>query len=64
MTLNWRKSSHSGGGGGSGNGGDCVEVAYGPTGPLVRDSKTGDTGRMLHAAPTAFDALLHTIKRG
>ncbi|RZS37699.1 uncharacterized protein DUF397 [Herbihabitans rhizosphaerae] len=39
MTLNWRKSSHSGGVGGNGNGGDCIEVAYGPTGPLMRDSK-------------------------
>lgn len=63
MALTWRKSSRSGGGSGNGGGGDCVEVAFGPAGPLVRDSKTGDDGRVLHTSPTAFDALLGTLKR-
>jgi uncharacterized protein DUF397 len=57
MALNWRKSSHSGGGGG-----DCVEVAFDTTGPLLRDSKTGDHGRTLQASPTAFAALVDTLK--
>lgn len=62
MTLIWRKSSQSGGGSGNGNGGDCVEVAFGPRGPLLRDSKTGQHGRPLQTSPTAFAALLTTIK--
>ena len=63
MTLIWRKSSRSGGGGGNGGGGDCVEVAFGPSGPLMRDSKTGDRGRVLAASPAAFDAFLGAVKR-
>jgi len=63
MTLIWRKSSRSGGGGGDGNTGDCVEVAFDPNGPLMRDSKTGDHGRVLHASPSAFVALLDSLKR-
>jgi uncharacterized protein DUF397 len=63
VTLIWRKSSRSGGAGGDGNTGDCVEVAFGPNGPLVRDSKTGDHDRVLHTTPTAFAALLDSVKR-
>jgi hypothetical protein len=63
VTLIWRKSSRSGGAGGDGNTGDCVEVAFGPNGPLMRDSKTGDHGRVLHTDPAAFTALLTTLKR-
>lgn len=62
VTLIWRKSSRSGGGSGNGNGGDCVEVAFGPDGPLMRDSKTGEHGRTLHASPAAFAAFLAAIK--
>ena len=63
MTLIWRKSSRSGGGSGDGNTGDCVEVAFGPNGPLMRDSKTGEHGRVLHTDSVAFAALLNTLKR-
>ncbi|WP_436774731.1 DUF397 domain-containing protein [Yinghuangia sp. YIM S09857] len=37
----WRKSSYSGG-----NGGECVEVAVGEPGLLVRDSKVPGLGRL------------------
>ncbi len=30
---------------------------------LARDSKTGDHGRVLQASPTAFEALLDTLKQ-
>ncbi|MFC4851931.1 DUF397 domain-containing protein [Actinophytocola glycyrrhizae] len=63
VTLIWRKSSRSGGGSGNGGGGDCVEVAFGPRGPLMRDSKTGEHGRLLHASPAAFAALVTALKR-
>lgn len=63
VALIWRKSSYSAGGGGNGGSGDCVEVAFGPVGPLLRDSKTGDRGRILRASSETFDALLHTLKR-
>jgi hypothetical protein len=63
MTLNWRKSSRSAGGSGNGGSGDCVEVALGPHGPLVRDSKTSESGEVLHASPATFAALLHSLKR-
>lgn len=63
MALTWRKSSRSGGGGGNGGGGDCVEVAFGSHGPLLRDSKTGEHGRVLPASPTAFEALVGALKQ-
>ena len=58
----WRKSSRSAGAGGSGNTGDCVEVAFGSSGPLMRDSKAGDHGPVLPATPGAFDALIGALK--
>ncbi len=58
----WRKSSRSAGGSGSGNSGDCVEVAFGSTGLLLRDSKAGDHGPTLGLHQPAFEALLATIK--
>lgn len=63
MTLIWRKSSRSGGGSGNGNGGDCVEVAFGPHGPLMRDSKTGEHGQVLPTTLAAFAALVTALKR-
>lgn len=63
MALTWRKSSRSAGGSGSGNSGDCVEVAFGPTGPLLRDSKTGDHGPVLHTSAAAFTALTRFVAR-
>ncbi len=62
VTLVWRKSSRSGGGSGNGGGGDCVEVAFGPNGPLLRDSKAGEAGKLLPTSRSAFDALLTTVK--
>ncbi len=62
MTLTWRKSSRSGGAGGSGNGGDCVEVAFAPTGPLLRDSKTGDHGPTLRTSHAAFTTMIGALK--
>ncbi|MFC5170295.1 DUF397 domain-containing protein [Streptomyces mutomycini] len=48
--LAWFKSSYSGGGGGN-----CVEIAVGPEGVLVRDSK--DThGKALNVSPRAWTA--------
>jgi hypothetical protein len=63
MALTWRKSSRSGGGGGNGGGGDCVEVAFSANGTLLRDSKTGDHGRVLQTSPTAFEAFVDTLKQ-
>lgn len=60
VTLIWRKSSRSGGGSGDGNTGDCVEVAFGPNGPLMRDSKSD--GQVLGTSLVAFTALLDTLK--
>lgn len=61
MTLIWHKSSRSAGAGGDGNTGDCVEVAFGPHGPLMRDSKSVD--HVLTTTPAAFDAFLASLKR-
>ena len=63
MALTWRKSSRSSGAGGSGNTGDCVEVAFSQTGPLLRDSKTGDYGPILRTDHAAFGALLDKVKQ-
>lgn len=63
VNLNWRKSSRSAGGSGSGNSGDCVEVAFGPNGPLLRDSKTGTNGDVLSTSPAAFAAFRESLKR-
>jgi hypothetical protein len=58
VELTWRKSSHSSGGSGSGNSGDCVEVTFGSTGPLLRDSKAGT---ILRTSPTGFAAFLRHV---
>ena len=58
--LTWRKASKSG------NGGDCVQVAYGPDGHatgMVRDSKNLPAGH-LTAGTGAFAAFLTSVKRG
>jgi hypothetical protein len=53
----WRKSSRSGG-----NGGDCVEVADGPTGVVgVRDSKD-PTGPVLVFTPTAWSTFVTDLR--
>jgi hypothetical protein len=62
MDLRWRKSSRSGGAGGNGGGGDCVEVAFAATGPLLRDSKTGEHGPVIRAGHAAFAAMIGALK--
>jgi hypothetical protein len=47
----WRTSSHSAGGA-------CVEAAPGPRGVLVRDSKDGGLGPILHLDHVAWRELL------
>src|SRR5262245_34918206 len=47
----WRTSSHSGGG-------NCVEVAPGPRGVLVRDSKDGGLGPILQLDNAAWREFL------
>lgn len=44
-----------------GNTGDCVEVAFGPGGSLLRDSK--NTERVLAAGSAAFAALIRSVAR-
>ena len=61
MELTWRKSSYSGGGGSGNTGDDCVEVAFGSTGPLLRDSK--NPGERLRCGRAAFEAMLNAIGR-
>lgn len=54
----WRKSSYSGS-----QGGDCVEVAAGPRGIHVRDSK--NTARpALHVEPQAWSNFLAYAHEG
>lgn len=58
--LKWRKSSRSG------NGGNCVELAFGPDGRatgMVRDSKSPERGH-LTVTMDAFAAFLVSVKRG
>lgn len=55
-SLNWRKSTHSGG-----STGDCVEVGS-RFGVLVRDTKDNGTGPVLDFAPTAWSDFLATLK--
>ena len=58
-TLNWRKSSFSGG-----QGGDCVEVAdLWKGGRAVRDSKDPD-GPNLFFTVSEWAAFLHGIRNG
>lgn len=54
----WRKSSYSGNGGG-----DCVEVADQASRVLVRDTKQGSTGPMLHVTPAAWRRFAEQVKR-
>ncbi|MGW8630736.1 DUF397 domain-containing protein [Streptomyces sp. NPDC055793] len=53
--LRWFKSSYSGD-----EGGNCVEVATGPTTVHIRDSKTppDDTTPHITVAPSAWSAFL------
>lgn len=58
--MTWRKASKSG------NGGDCVEVAFGPDGwatGQVRDSKAPERGH-LAVELDAFAAFLADTKSG
>jgi hypothetical protein len=59
VTVQWRKSSHSGGV----NDEACVEVARLSGGIGVRDSKHPDAGH-LALTPTEFAGLLAQAKRG
>ncbi|MFA1543941.1 DUF397 domain-containing protein [Actinomadura monticuli] len=54
----WRKSSYSQGGGT-----ECVEVAEAGDGCVVRDSRNPD-GPLITFSPSAWAALLHSIKAG
>jgi hypothetical protein len=56
-SANWRKSSYS-----SSNGGNCVEVAFSLAGAVaVRDSKNPDDGTLV-LSPTAWRALIASVK--
>lgn len=57
MTLQWRKSSYTGGA----NDERCVEVARLPCGVAVRDSKQPEHGQ-LALSTKAFGALLAYVK--
>jgi Domain of unknown function (DUF397) len=57
-TLNWRKSSYSGG-----NGGGCVEVATTSGTQYVRDSKDPD-GPRLQASSVAYRVFIEAVKDG
>ncbi|PXY28058.1 DUF397 domain-containing protein [Prauserella muralis] len=56
-TLDWRKSSYSGGGN------DCVEVAFTLDGTAVRDSKNPAAGA-LRLGSAQWDALLAAARTG
>lgn len=55
-TVQWRKSSYSGG-----TGGECVEMAAVPGHVLIRDSKTPD-GPVLQIAPAVARNLLGRLR--
>ena len=59
MTIEWRKSSRSGGV----NDQACVELATLPRGVGIRDSKNPAAGH-LHLDRPGFARLVHEIKRG
>lgn len=62
--LRWRKSSHSNGNGGN----SCVEVAFGPDGVHVRNSREPEVAELLFTGDewTAFiaGAIAHEFDRG
>ncbi len=58
VALRWRKSSYSGNGGGN-----CVEVASGRRGVLVRDSKD-PAGPPLAVGGNAWSSFVQGIKDG
>jgi hypothetical protein len=60
--LVWRKSSRSSGASGDGNTNDCVEVAFAGAMPLMRDSKAGTEGAILHLTPTGFASFVTSVK--
>lgn len=56
-TMTWQKSSYCA------QGNSCVHVAS-ATGPTIHLTESGDpTGVILNAAPTAFGALIHVLKK-
>jgi hypothetical protein len=59
MTVQWRKSSHSGGA----NDATCVELAKLPTGIGIRDSKNPE-GAHLSVAGATYAVLVRKIKGG
>ncbi|MCA6093064.1 DUF397 domain-containing protein [Streptomyces sp. SCA3-4] len=56
--LAWRKSSFS-----VGQDGDCVEVSSRPGG-LIRLRESDDPAQVIATTPTAWAALLTTVKAG
>lgn len=56
-SMNWRKSSYSGG-----NGGSCVEVGQARRGVLVRDTKARP-GPVLRFSPAAWRRFADQLKR-
>lgn len=47
MNMQWRKATYS-----SGNGGNCIEIAAGDRGIVVRDSKDPDGPRLTFGTKT------------
>ncbi|NJQ00646.1 DUF397 domain-containing protein [Streptomyces zingiberis] len=58
MTINWRKSSFSGGG----EEAECIELGTSQAGFHIRESDA--PGTVLSPAPAALGALLRAVKAG
>jgi hypothetical protein len=59
MTVQWRKSSYSGGA----NDATCVELAKLPTGIGIRDSKDPDGNRLITSPAALRQALRRVAER-
>jgi hypothetical protein len=57
-SMNWRKSSYSGG-----NGGSCVEVAEHDHRVMVRDTKANGRGPVLRFSPAAWRRFADQLKQ-
>jgi hypothetical protein len=78
LTVNWRKSTYSGGSDGScvevgsipwrkstysgGQGGDCVEAGTTPGLVLIRDTKDNGDGPVIHISAADWKRLTTAIK--